>query len=97
MEIDQADLESYAEQQKYQIKLFDSNMKFQYNKNQKSRFEPFRSKDICEIYMKIIEKVVPLDDLKRQGILTLIFPVHDLNSFSDIDEKFAETSVVNIL
>ena len=59
-EMTQKDIEKNAQEQEYEMKVLEHNVKFQYNIEQKKMFEPFRSKDICEIYISIIRKVIPL-------------------------------------
>ena len=85
VELTEEDLESKAEQLEYKVKLLDSDLKFKYIIASKEIYEPLRSKDINEIYFELIKKVIPLDDLKKEGKIIKDYQyVHDLNEQSDI-------------
>ena len=43
-------------------------LKFKYSRRQKERYEPFRTKDLNEIYRTIIEKVIPIGELQRKRL-----------------------------
>jgi hypothetical protein len=82
---------------KYQLKMLDHHLKFAFNKSQKHLFENFRSKDVQEIILHIIETVLNLDELKRKQILVKSFFMHDMGAISDIREKYKQTSVWNMI
>lgn len=63
-------------------------LKFKYSRRQKERYEPFRTKDLNEIYRTIIEKVIPIGELQRKKALLRHFYVHDMSAYSDIQQKF---------
>ena len=67
VELNQEDLEQKAEQLEYKVKLLDRDLKFKYCVAYKEMYEPLRSKDITEIYYAVIKKVIPIDDLKKEG------------------------------
>ena len=81
------DIEIFAEQMQYNVKLMEENLKMQFIKSQKHKFEPFRTKDIQEIYKRIIEKSIPIEELERCKVLTEMFCVHDMNAIDDIEYK----------
>ena len=61
-------------------------------------YEPLRSKDIGEIYFAIIKKVIPIDELRKEGKIILDYQyIHDLNEQNDILEKFGELNILMIL
>ena len=76
----------------YPIKLMEENLKMQFIRSQKHKFEPFRTKDMQDIYKRIIEKTLPLDELERSNILLSILCIHDCNAIDDIDFKIYQTS-----
>lgn len=87
VELSQEELEKKAEEYGYALKLLEMDLKFKYSRRQKHRYEPFRTKDINEIYKTIIEKVIPVDDYKRKGALLKnpsFFYIHDMSAYSDI-------------
>ena len=45
-----------------------------------------------QIYLKIIEKSMDLQELVRKGTLIRYLYIHDMNEISDIEQKFTETS-----
>ena len=79
VELKQSNLELYAHRLQYEIKLLDKDLKFRYNRNQKEVYEPFRSKDVIEIYLKIINKAMPLSELTRKGALMRWICIHNMN------------------
>jgi hypothetical protein len=80
------------------VKLLDRDLKFRYVKAHKEIYEPLRSKDINEIYFAIIKKVVPIDDLVKEGKTIKDYQyIHDLNEQNDILEKFGELTAWMIL
>lgn len=85
LDMDLSDLENFAEQLEYPMMLIDSQLKYRYMKGLKQKYEPFRSKDIQEIFMKIITKSLPVYDLKIKGIICDLFLIHNMNEIYLID------------
>ena len=80
VDLKEEDLEKKAEQLEYKVKLLDSDIKFKYVIASKEIYEPLRTKDINEIYLTLIKKVIPLDELKKEGkIIKDYLFLHDLN------------------
>jgi hypothetical protein len=97
LEMPQKTLESKAEKQRYEQKLLHTNLKICYRNEWKGRFEPFRTKDINEIYLQSIMKCIPFDDLCREFVIMQHFQLHDMNAASDTLEKISQTSICQIL
>ena len=68
-EMTQENIEKYAQEQEYEMKLLGKSIKLTFNQQQKKLFEPFRTKDICNIYLSIINSVIAVDELYRQKAL----------------------------
>ena len=50
-----------------------------------------------EIYRTIIEKVIAIGELTRKGALLAHFNVHDMSAYSDVQEKFRETGILEFM
>lgn len=79
LELSQDDLEKQATLLEFPIKILEMNLKFKYNKALKHLYEPFRSKDVQEIYREVINRVVNINELQRKKILLKLFKIHDMN------------------
>ena len=51
------------------MKVLEKNIKLTFNQKQKKLFEPFRTKDICDIYLSIINRVISIDEMYRKSAL----------------------------
>ena len=60
-------------------------------------FEPFRSRDIQAITTNILKRIIDVNELTRKGILIKMFYIHDMTAISDIQQKFRETTVMEII
>jgi len=97
VELKRSDLELYAHRLKYEIKLLDKDLKFKYNRNQKEVYEPFRSKDVIEIYLKIINKAMSLSELSSKGALMRWICLHNMHEQNDFQLKWHQASVFDVL
>ena len=91
LELSQKDLEEHAEDMKYPMKLMDDELKTPYDRNFKGKFEPFRSKDMQQISLQLIEETIQRDELMQ--LLICMFPMHNLYEINDIETKHEETSL----
>jgi hypothetical protein len=76
------------------MKLMEDPLKFKYNRKQKNLYDPFRSKDIQEITLNIVRKVLDIPELQRKGIIVQICFIHDWYAIADIEMKFKDTPVL---
>lgn len=97
LDLPQEKLEEFAEKQQYELKLLESDLKITYDSRQKKLFEPFRTKDINEIYLSEIEKALNISEYQRKKTLIRYQFIHDMNEWSDIEEKFRETTINGFL
>jgi hypothetical protein len=68
-------------------------LKFPYIIEQKEKFEMFRSKDFQTIIYKKLSSAISLQELRKKRVLLRDFNIHDLMSLSEIESKFTQTSV----
>lgn len=93
LSLEQEDLEYEAECQEYPLKLIESHLKYKYNRKQKNLYEPFRSKEIQEIILNIVRKVLNIKELTRKKVLVDTFYMHEWYAIADINQKFSETTI----
>ena len=91
LELSQEDLETNAEDLKYPMKYINENLKTPYDISLKSKFEPFRSKDIQTIMEMIIDETIQRDELEKMMIS--MFPMHNLYEINIIETKHSDTSL----
>lgn len=93
LKMDQSELEKEAKFIEMKIKLVNVESKRVFDPLQKGMFEPFRSKDVQQIMLSKLQRLVNMQLLTKKQIILSIIPMHDLFGIHEIKARWWRNTI----
>lgn len=93
LKMDQKELESEAKYIEIKIKLVGIDSKRVFDPQQKGLFEPFRTKDIQQIMLSKLARLVNMKLLMKKDIIISVIPMHDFFGIHEIKQRWWRNTI----
>jgi len=88
LSLDIALLEREAAYIQLEVKVLDLDLKQPFEPTQRTKFEPFRSKDIQTLILSIIRRLLDFRQLVKTGLIAKVVPLHDCYGLHQIQKEW---------